>query len=174
MNTKSKAQSCFRYELLDTFPCENDKNIKTSKLPNTKEVLFCYLAHLQDCPSRVAANVTAQKVAEIFEKARIPVLKTHKVAEEVLKVHTKLLKLGKIPKLRRECPKEKEEINDFKESLTKTFKAWPRDCYEKITIEEDKQFFKSMLTDRKACMIGIDRNLSKQESNTRKRKRDER
>ena len=168
MDTKSKAKKTFRYLLLDTVPTEADKEITTAKLPTSKQVLLCYLAHLKDYPSRVAANITAEKVIHIFNKARIPVLQPHKVTEEVLKAHKTLLKIGKISKVKRDLQNEKMRI--FKEDLSKTFKAWPRDCMQQIDNSEDKDFFQSMLTDREASMIGIDKTLSTLESNKRKRK----
>ena len=173
MNTKAKAKKTFRYELLGTVPLETDKDISTSKLPNSRQVLLCYLAHIKDHPSRVAANLTAEKVIHIYNKARIPALAFHKVTEEILKTHKTLLKIGKIAKQRRHCEKESEKVSTFKEDLTKTFKAWPRDCLERIEKHEDREFFKSMLSDRQAYMSGIDKNLSKQEANIRKRKQEE-
>ena len=142
-------------------------------MPTAKEVLLCYLAHLKELSSRNAANDTAQQVTAIFCKARIPVLQIHKVAEEVIKTHDNLLRIGKIPKNQRDGPKEKERIHAFKESLTKTFKAWPRNCLERIELEEDKLFFKSMLTDRQACMLGVDKNLSDAEIKRKRRRENE-
>ena len=48
MNTKAKAKAktTFRYELLGTVPSETDKDILTSKLPNCRQVIQCFLAHL--------------------------------------------------------------------------------------------------------------------------------
>ena len=63
------------------------------------------------------------------------------------------------------------KVDTFKEDLTKTFKAWPRNCLERIEKEEDREFFKRMLSDRKASMSGEDNNLSKQEARKRKRKK---
>ena len=116
---------------------------------------MCYLAHLKDYPSRVAANITAEKVIHILNKVRIHVLKPQKVTEEVLKAHKNLLKIGKISKVKKDLLNEKMCI--FKEDLSKTFKAWPRDCMQRINNNEDKDFFQSILTDREASMIGIDK-----------------
>ena len=102
METKSKSKEFLRYDLLDTIPSEIDKTLNASKLHTTKQVLLCHLSHLKDIllinpnsssgPSgREAANITAQKITEIYAKARITVLQIHKVSEEILKVHDILL-----------------------------------------------------------------------------------
>ena len=40
----------------------------------------------------------------------------------------------------------------------------------KITNQEDKLFLKSMMSDRKACMAGVDKKLANTEKKVRKRK----
>ena len=111
INTKAKAKTTFRYDLLGTIPSETDKEFKTSKLPSGKQVLLSFLAELEDHTKRYAANATALKIKEIFDKARIPVLKHCKISQEVMKLHKKLLDVGKISKDRRDKPKEKSQID---------------------------------------------------------------
>lgn len=173
MNTKAKAKTTMRYNLLDTIPCPTDKDINSSKLPTAKQVLLCFLAHLEDNPSRNAANITAQAVLNIYQKARIPALQLHKIAEEVLKLHDKMLANNKIPKNKRNNTEQEDKINEFKAYLKTTFKAWPRNAYDRIEHAEDRSFFMSMLSDRQACMMGVDQHLSVEEQNVKQKKEDE-
>ena len=50
---------------------------------------------------------------------------------------------------------------------------WPRDAFDRIDNEEDRQFLQSMATDRKASMVGTDESLSKIEQKRHQRKMEE-
>ena len=68
MNTKAKSKTTLRYELLGTIPTEDDKYIKTSKLPNVKQVLLCFLANLEQSSSQDAAKTTAQVILTYLKR----------------------------------------------------------------------------------------------------------
>ena len=85
MNTKGKTNQGFQYEILGSGVFESDKEIKSSRLPTRKQTLLCFLAHSQTVSNREAANATATIIKEYYDKARIPSIAFHKIAEAVLK-----------------------------------------------------------------------------------------
>ena len=172
MNTKGKTNQGFQYEILGSGVFESDKEIKSSRLPTRK--LFFFLAHSQTVSNREAANATATIIKEYYDKARIPSIAFHKIAEAVLKLHTDFKDLRRIEKPLRDNSvpnKQCQRIEDYKNDLQKTFKVWPRNALEKISIEEDRQFLISMDTDRVATMtLTTDDTLFRKESSYKKRK----
>ena len=68
----------------------------------------------------------------------------------------------KIPK-GRESGKSKERIESFKKYLLKTMDLWPKNVFDHIKNEDDKQLLISMMNDRKALISGVDMVLAKQE-----------
>ena len=76
----------------------------------------------------------------------------------------------KIPRSRRNEGNPRARITQFKESLTKTMKSWPRDALDRMVNEEDKGFLRSMMSSRTATMAGVDKSLVVTERNVKKRK----
>ena len=125
-----------------------------------------------DC--RVAANSTVKIVQEIYDKARIPTLFSQKMAEEVEKLYVRMESLMKIRKRYwRIEGKSKQRIDNFKASLGKTMKFWPRNVMAKFKNEEDKKFLESMINDRTATMGRVDKKLSDTEKKVQKRREEE-
>lgn len=154
-----------RFFLFGTFAAATDKEIAGSRLPTVKQVMLCFLAHHAEynVTIRDAANATVQKVLPFYLKARIPTLAPQKMAEEIEKLYHKMRSLMKIREVKRDMPKEKARILEFKDKLEKTMKFWPRNAMERITLEEDRQFLLSMINDREASMGTVDGVLSKSE-----------
>ena len=124
--TKTKAKTCLRYRLLGTIPTDADKIILGSKLPTTKQVLLCFLAHLASKTKRDAAKETALTVKTIYDKARIPTLDPSKMFQEVEKLYKSMLSILKHSEERWESPgAAKETIIKFQEELNQTYKFWP-------------------------------------------------
>ena len=177
MNTKTKTNQGFHYEILGTGVFESDKEIKSSRLPTNKQTLLCFLAHSQTVSNREAANATAIIIKDYYDRARIPSIAFCKIAEAVLKLHKDFKDLRKIEKSRRDdtVPNiQCQKIEDYKNGLQKTFKVWPRNALDKMSIEEDRQFLISMDTDRIATMmVTTDETLFMKESKYEKRKDEE-
>jgi len=95
------------------------------------------------------------------------------MAEEVEKYHKVFENILKIPIQSRSTGKSKERIEEFREQLHTTFKFWPRNAMTKISNEDDRLFLKSMMSDQKACMAGVDKKLAETEKKVRKRKAQE-
>ena len=173
MNTKTKVSQSFQYELLGCGVFESDKEIKSSRLPTTKQTLLCFLAHFETVSIREAANITANIIKDYYDRARIPSIALNKIAEAVLNLHKDLADVKKIQVKDRNNPVPKKRIEAYKNALQKTFKVWPRNALEKIEKEEDRKFLISMNTDRKASMLGTDESLSKSELKDEKRRDEE-
>ena len=65
--------------------------------------------------------------------------------------------------------KQQQRIVVFKEKLEKTMKFWPRDAFDRIPIEEDRQFLTSMMGNRGATMVGADELLHSTEQKVHQR-----
>ena len=163
-----------RLSLLGTMPTDDDKTITGSRLPTAHQVLLCFLAHHQTSSSkREAANKTVETVKHFYNRARIPTLLDHKMAEEVEKLFDDMKKIIKIQPKGRTSGKPKERVDEFKSWLQTTMKFWPRNAMENICNEEDKKFLQSMMTDRLAAMSGIDVKSSETERKVKERKEQE-
>ena len=161
-----------RFFLLGTMPTD-DKTITGSRLPTAHQDLLCFLAHHQTASSkREAANKTVETVKHFYNRARIPTLLDHKMAEEVEKLFDDM-KIIKIQPKDRTSGKPKQRVDEFKSRLQTTMKFWPRNAMENICNEEDKKFLQSMMTDRLATMSGIDVKLSETERKVKERKEKE-
>jgi len=167
-------QSNSRYFLLDTIPTDDDKILNGAKLPTRKEVLLSFLAyHETEKNIRDAANKTVDQVQLIFSKARIPTIQNHKMAEKIETLFREMKSLLKINLEKRQNKKQQAKIDNFKMKLKQTMIFWPRNALQLVKNKEDKEFLVCMMNDRKGFMAGIDRNLSLQETNIRKRKMQE-
>ena len=100
MNTKTKVSQSFQYELLGCGVFESDKEIKSSRLPTTKQTLLCFLAHFETVSIREAANITANIIKDYYDRARIPSIALNKIAEAVLNLHKDLADVKKNPSQR--------------------------------------------------------------------------
>ena len=160
-----------QYILLDTTPCELDKNITGSRLPTCHQVLLCFLAHCTDDDKnlRGAAKKTITKVIPFYERARVPHITTCKMEEEVLKLHQTMRSILKINHNRREGESFKQKLSSFKDTLESTMKFWPRSAMNTMTNEEDKAFLQSMMSDRVATMGSVDGDLSATEKKVMRR-----
>ena len=102
-----------RFFLLGTMPTDDDKTITGSRLPTAHQVLLCFLAHHQTASSkREAANKTVETVKHFHNRARIPTLLDHKMAEEVEKPFDDMKKIIKIQPKDRTSGKPKERVDE--------------------------------------------------------------
>ena len=173
VTTRAEKKDCFRFQILGTEPTDDDKFISAVRLPTVRQTILCFLAHHKSLLKHDAAKMTVDIITNIYERARVPMLQYHKMVEEVEKLHNCFTEILKIPKDRRDSGKSKVKIDGFIENLSCTFKLWPRNAMKLISLEEDRLFLKSMMSDRNASIAGIDSRLSKTEENIRKRKAEE-
>ena len=86
MHASSLSASNFRRYLLVTLPTADDLIVTGSRLPTKKQILLCFVAHRDATTNkREAANNTVDEVQKLYDKARIPTVQRHKMAEEVKK-----------------------------------------------------------------------------------------
>ena len=52
----------------------------------------------------------------------------------------------------------RKSIDSFKSELGETIKFWPRNAMKKLTLQKDRIFLQSMMTDRVASIQGVDKN----------------
>ena len=139
--------------LLDSSPSESDKEITGCRLPTVRQVLFCFLAHHSPeskLTVREAAKETVKQVLPLYKRGRTPHLHQVKMEEEVVSLHKEMKTLLKIGHPNRSSPGSIKKIGDFKNKLETTMKFWPRNVFQLLKNEDDRNFFESMLSDRAA------------------------
>lgn len=97
--------------------------------------------------------------SKLWEKARVPSQDPKKMAQVILDLHQEVTDLKKTPENRRERGTSKENIDPFKEKLSKTMNFKCKDAEARMNIEEDRLFLHNMETDRQASMSVVDKNL---------------
>jgi hypothetical protein len=136
----------------------DDQFITGCKLPTIRQVLRCYRCHLEiiGYKSKDSMKEVISQLELYYNKANIPMLSEARLMIYIRKEideNKKCRKFG--TKL-----KDSEQANLCNEKemarLNSTFKAYPIDALDKIKIEEDALFLKSMMTDRVATMAGLD------------------
>ena len=102
--------------VLGTIPKKDDEEIKRCHLPTKRQVLLCYLYQQQvSSTKREAANKTVSEVLKLYNKARIPTLQYHKMAEEIEKLFSEFTKLNKTqPKDHNTPGKPRQKIDALK------------------------------------------------------------
>ena len=155
-----------RIYFLGTIPTVLDKKIPTGKLPTYSQVLLSYIAHKEllqigqricDNVTRDASKETTDMILIIYESASIPTIKHHKMCEKIEKHHNVMQNLMKIPAHRRE---NNRKIKEFKDQLGTTFPFWPKNVFDQIHEEEDKNFLQSMMTDRQVVISGVGKEIT--------------
>ena len=163
--------------LLGTKPTDDDKVMNGARLPTSRQVLLCFMAHHSETVTvREAANITTDTVLLFYQRARIPTIATTKMAAAIIKLFMEMKELQKINVAERKKDKnskQQQRIVVFKEKLEKTMKFWPRDALDRIPIEEDRQFLISMMGHRGAAMAGTDELLHSTEQKVHQRKESE-
>ena len=131
-----------------------------ARLPTSRQVLLCFMAHHSATVTvREASNITTDTVFLFYQKARIPTIANTKMAAAIIKLFMGMKELQKINVAERKNDKnnkKQQRIVVLKEKLEKTIKFWPRDAFDRISIEEDRQFLTSMTGHRGAAMAGAD------------------
>ena len=112
---------------------------------------MCFIAHRQ-CPNstskRDAASKTVKTVLPFYNKAAIPTIQKHKMAETIEKLAIEFENLMILKHEKRSSDKGKEKIDSFKKRIHHTTMEFLlRNVFTLIRNEEDKMFLQSMMTD---------------------------
>ena len=159
-----------RLQILKETPGKQHLHIPGSRLPTYNQVLLCYIAHreklrLEDSSKmqpvkKLAIKPTINEISLHYNKANIMMVHERTMTQKILALHEDYWKLMKLnPERRLQNPL----VIKFREKLSKTMPFWPGDAIkkmellkkgkvevEKIAIDEDIAFLKSMITDRTA------------------------
>ena len=170
-----------RLLILSETPGFQHLEINGNKLPTYKQVLFCYMSciekkRLEDTTKKVkikreSAKYVVKEVLKHYERACVPTILEKTMADKVeglWEEYHRLMKLN--PERRLGNPK----VQLFKDKMDKTMPFWPKDiekrmidmkkgktARERATIDEDINFVRSMMTDRKYTYTGKDLITSK-------------
>ena len=160
---------------------DDDSIIMGSRLPTCRQILKCMMWHVHHGTAKnktkwESAKSVLVQVSSFYDKANIPMISERKACEKIIKLLDENAKLRAIPLKRRSAPSSLKQIEDMEEKLEQTFCLWPVNAEELIKNDEDRQFLKSMKTDRKATFGPFDLLSAKkiQRKNDREQKEDER
>lgn len=173
-------RSCDKWHIiLRESVTEDHQYIRGSRLPTKRQVLMSFLCNSkllrendetkQKKITREAAKKVVAEVLVHYQRAGIPTVQEHKMAEKIEELHRYFESLMKINNS--EKVPENPRIKQFQEDLERTMPFWQRDVMkqleqkrlrpmikkeEKEAIEDDINFLKSMMTDRLASYSGQD------------------
>ena len=157
-----------RLQILNETPGQQCLNIAGTRLPTNKQVLLCYIATSDKMRQEdISKNNPVKKLAlksvinEIslhYHKANIQMVSDVMVAKKIKALHKDY---EAIMKLNPERRSNNQKVRSFQENLEKTMPFWPKDIYkimehkkkgkvdvEKLAIDEDMKFLRSMESDR--------------------------
>ena len=163
-----------RRSILPVLPGPEHLKITGARLPTYQLTLLCFMANLSEQleqvksgkqkVTRFCANNVIDEVNNHYNKARIPTIAAHKMAEKVEALYNEFKWLMKLNPERR---MDSVKVKEFQEKLSMTMPFWPRDVmkqmedskkrkssYETVAIEVDMTFLSSMMTDRVALYEG--------------------
>ena len=165
MATRS-SNSC--HHILNETYGEQHLNITGTRLPTKRQVLLCYLANSDKMRNedisntepvlKLAIQPVIDEISLHYRKANIQMVHERTVARKITALHNEYVTLRKIPpKKRLNNPK----VNAFLKKIKLTMPLWPEDIFkimenqkkgkvevEKLAIDEDMAFLRSMISDR--------------------------
>lgn len=161
---------------------EEDKVIRGSKLPSYEATLRCLIANRDSVKTWIwgAAQKTISQVAAHYGKANVKMISHNSAAIKLQRYFENDKTFNRIKRMdaaERESKRDKViEFRLFMASTTMPF--WAKDAMQSFSgpnAEEDREFLRSMMTDRLASYGGIDRNFirSAQKKAEREKKRRE-
>ena len=156
--------------LLET-PAQEHCNISGCKLPTYKQVLLCFLAHIDivkdslriaQAAKRSAAKIVCEKVIYHYRNAGIDYISDKRMCNKIQELYAEYTNIRKLPVARLKSPRHL--LTKFNNKLNRTMPFWPKNIIskmearklghisdvEKAAIEEDIKFLQSMFEDRKA------------------------
>ncbi|XP_046383718.1 uncharacterized protein LOC124154192 [Ischnura elegans] len=149
-----------------------DENLpRNGKLPTLREVLKRFFARLHSTPgtakSKDVARHTGSALLEFWAEANIPTQNARDVIKKLLNVYREYRRLGKDKGLK--CRKSDMKRQLFTSKLDRLPDIGHKKAMELIKIDDDRQFYVSMQSDRIGYMGGIDKEWCAMQENNRKR-----
>ena len=162
-----------RLNIINETPGVEHLDLNSVRLPTWKQVLLCHMANTNklriEDPSKhlnvkkSAAKLVASKVMNIYEKASIPCMMSHKVSEKTENLQKEFYEINK--------KRNSQRIEKFQLKIEETMPFWTKDAAEEMRgtitpltnesnkkeIERDISFLQSMQTDRVATMGAFDK-----------------
>lgn len=143
---------------------EADKHITGSRLPSKQQVLRCFFYNKQkglalNQKKWETAQITLGEIKPFYERGNIPLILDRKACEKIIKLDAENAKLREIPVARRKTESTRRKIKEMEANLKTTFVLWPVNAEKQIKIAEDREFLKSMKTDRLASFSSKDKVL---------------
>ena len=128
-----------RLSLLQQTPEQEHRDISGCKLPTFKQILLCFLAHLDtvkdtfriaQAAKRSAARIVREKVIFHYRNARIDYISNKRMWDKILELHTEFTNIRKLPadRLKSHC----HLLKKFNDKLDKTMPLWPRNIILKM------------------------------------------
>ncbi|KAK3924129.1 DNA-directed RNA polymerase subunit beta'' [Frankliniella fusca] len=140
----------------------------TRKLPTTHEVLRTFFAHLGASSgaesATSAARKTTLKLLPLWEAAGVPTAEVRNIIQKIVGVYKRYRGLVKDKHLSGVVKKKGSKLGQTHEKnreqflmdISKLFDIGHKNALNMMKNQEDIQFYKSMQSDRKAYMIGLD------------------
>ena len=155
---------------------EDGSVITGSRLPTFKQILICFIYHLQVGENNTTYSA-ARKVYELtipfYLKGGIPMLADKTCCQKIEKLWQENRKLRKIPETKRSLPSVLVKLEEYKKDIDKTFSLWNAKAESLVKNVDDLKFLQSMKTDRAATFGGFDQVLKEFHQRVDKRREDE-
>jgi hypothetical protein len=175
-NSNSSTRQTSQIYGLGSGICEDDAEIRCSKLPSNRQIIRCTMWHIQNPENSnqtkwQSGNLVLQKIIPFYQKANLPMISDKKCIEKILKLVADNAKMREIPMERRKMPNAMKKVEVMNNYLEKTFCLWPA----AITLknQEDMAFLNSMKTDRIATFGSHDKTFTDKIKRTTERKEQE-
>ena len=128
-----------RLSLLQQTPEQEHRDISGCKLPTFKQILLCFLAHLDtvkdtlriaQAAKRSAARIVREKVIFHYRNAGIDYISKMRKCDKILELHTEYINIRKLPaaRLKSHC----YLLKKFNDKLDKTMPFWPKNIILKM------------------------------------------
>lgn len=146
-----------------------------AKLPSNRQVLqtLFYNTRFVKLNAKDSAKLTIDSAIIFWQQARIPVRRSDKCIDKLVKLHTEWEYLQK-RQIEEMGPKMKERYDDFMDNLDNLFDIAHANALTMMRNDEDIQFLeKQRENGRPGSMLGIDQKLAGKEDRSRLRKEKE-
>lgn len=148
--------------------------INGAKLPSNRQVLTVLFYNIREVKLTVSesANLVIRECIIFWEKARIPTKAIPNCVKKLVDLYHVWRELQKNCKKTQLTFKNRE--NNFVEDLDNLFDIAHADAFDRMKIEEDKDFLrKQREPGRPGCLGGIDKKLAEKEERVRQRRLEE-
>ena len=179
------------FQILQESPGPEHSIISGRKLPSNKQILLCLLANIEKLRGEdssknkriipAAIKLVEEQAVLHYQRSAIPVCKSRQITKRILHLYQKfqLIRKMKGGKIYDQC---KNSIIEFRDQLTKTMPLYPNNAVqimekmkkgkteiEKISIDQDIEFLKQMMTTRTGSYQSLDKITTSFMQNRQKR-----